>query len=388
MPLHTPGMLAPCRGPCRCQRCIDAFQYDVCPPPAQHSSEPKPAKAIVEAAPQHCHYCGSLAHFVRDCKFGATLERSDQFLLCSPQCFARRFIVPLHRARTDFDLQNLREGRIDLASRLVTAAMVCSQRLRHNAELWLPFLGDATPSTLCVTGGLVRGLHPCEQSTASRIRQAIDERGGGIVESASRAAIARQEGDAAGAAINGASGDASAVDDFKLDDYDVRGFRFIRGGLDEAVVEALTLARADGTPAPLLLLVQGAPPLPTVLGELDIETLRDIVIVLGDDRGIFDDEIERVTALGSTVAGGGPVLKASLGTGCLLASQCVVIANHYLDGLHDCPSQLWTPSMEAKKRSKQRAKKVKKGLGHRKPGRPASVGGWANDSSDSSDGDD
>jgi tRNA pseudouridine-54 N-methylase len=334
--------------------------------------------------PQHCHYCGSLEHFVRNCTFGATLERNNQFLLCSPQCFTRRFIVPLHRARTDFDLSNIREGRIDLASRLVTAALVCSQRLRHNAELWLPFLGDATPSTLCVTGGLVRGLHPSEHSTAARIRQAIDERGAGIVESASQGAVARQEGEAPNGTLNGPGGNAAEVDGGKLDDYDVRGFRFIPGGLDEAVVEALTLARADGALAPLLLLVQGAPPLPAVLEGLDVGSLRDIVVVLGDDRGIFEDEIERVTALGSTVGGGGPVLKASLGTGCLLASQCVVIANHYFDGLHDCPSQLWTPSMEAKKRSKQKATRVKKGQGN-KPGRPPSVGGWANDSSEGSD---
>ena len=45
---------------------------------------------------------------------------------------------------------------IDLAARLVVAALVCSQRLRHNTQLWLPMLGDAEPLTLCVTGGLVR----------------------------------------------------------------------------------------------------------------------------------------------------------------------------------------------------------------------------------------
>ena len=203
----------------------------------------------------------------------------------------------------------------------------------------------------------MRGLHPSEQSTALRIRQAIDERGSGVVAGA-RPMVALETTDDGG---GDGAGEADGRDTDALDDYDLRGFRFIRGGLDEAVAEALTLARSDGTHAPLLLLVQDAPPLPEVLrSSLDTNSLRDLVVVLGDDRGIFEDEIERVKAIGASVAGGGPVLSASLGAGCLLASQCVVIANHYLDGLHDCPSQLWTPSLSAKKRSKQRSKKQKK----------------------------
>lgn len=364
--LHTPGMLAPCRGPCRCQRCLDAFQYDVCPSPAQHSAPPtgsRVKKAELQG-PQHCHYCGSLEHFVRDCTFGSTLERSQQFLLCSEHCFVRRFVVPLHRARTDFSLDNIRDGRIDLAARLVTASLVCSQRLRHNAELWLPFLGDEAPCSMCVTGGLVRGLHPSEHSTATRIRQAIDQRGQGIASGARTSPAADSDAEA----------DAN-LGSYCLENYDLRGFRFIPGGLDEAVGEALRLARADGTHAPLLLLVQGAPPLPEVLRSLDATSLRDLTVVLGDDRGISDEEIERVKSIGASVAGGGPVLSASLGTGCLLASQCIVIANHYLDGLHDCPSQLWMPSMSAKKRSKQRSKKV-----HRRSRKPGSLGSWVDDS--------
>ena len=58
--------------------------------------------------------------------------------------------------------------------------------------------------------------------------------------------------------------DAYAISDRRAaeDEFDLRGFRFVPGGLDAAVAEALTLARADGSRAPLLLLVQGAPPLP------------------------------------------------------------------------------------------------------------------------------
>ena len=41
------------------------------------------------------------------------------------------------------------------------------------------------------------------------------------------------------------------------------------------------------------------------------------------------------------VGKGGPVLRASLGCGILLASHAVVIAHHYLDAMHECPPRLW-----------------------------------------------
>ena len=52
---------------------------------------------------------------------GSSLAREQQFLRCGTTlplpCFVRRFVVPLHRARADFALDDLREGRIDLAAR-------------------------------------------------------------------------------------------------------------------------------------------------------------------------------------------------------------------------------------------------------------------------------
>ena len=52
----------------------------------------------------------------------------------------------------------------------------------------------------------------------------------------------------------------------------------------------------------------------------DAPPLTELVIVLGDDRGISEAEIQMAEAVGAAAAGGGPVLRASLGAGCLLAS--------------------------------------------------------------------
>ena len=65
---------------------------------------------------RHCNFCGSTTHLMRGCTMGSSLAREHQFLRCATAlpmpCFVRRFVVPLHRARADFDLDDLREGRI------------------------------------------------------------------------------------------------------------------------------------------------------------------------------------------------------------------------------------------------------------------------------------
>jgi hypothetical protein len=149
-------------------------------------------------------------------------------------------------------------------------------------------------------------------------------------------------------------------------------------------------ARAGGCRAPLLLLVQGAPPLPQVLRQLcapPAPPLLEVVLVLGDDRGISEDEIALVERAGAAAAGGGPVLCASLGAGCLLASQCVVVAQHYLDAIHDCPSQLWPQSTEVRRAGRQRHRQQQRRGGRRTQG---SAQGVVLDSSEegSSGGDD
>ena len=343
---------------------------------------------LVRDCPQSlCSYCGGRAHLARDCTFGAGNSRSQSFLPCGDGCFVRRFVVPLHRARTDFDAaDDPREGRIDLAARLVTASLVASQRLRHNSQMWLPFLGDSPPSTLCVTGGTVRGLHPSERDTVSRFRHAIDslrgegegaEAGGGAGGAGGAGGTAdggdegggdegggEEEGGEAGDGESGGRGSGARPHP----DRSVRGFRLMEGaGLEAALVEALTLAREGGTAAPLLVLEQGAPPLAEVLQGscFSPAALRDMVVVLGDDIGLTEAETAMAKRVGAEAAGGGPVLGASFGSGCLLASHCIVLLHHYLDNMHDCPPQLWAgPSEEVHKiRRQQRSRRTRRTKG-------------------------
>ena len=105
----------------------------------------------------------------------------------------------------------------------------------------------------------------------------------------------------------------------------------------------------------------------TVGGGAAVE-LVDLVVVLGDDKGLTDDEIDMIKSVGGSVSGGGPVLCASLGATSLLASHAIVLTHHYLDAIHACPSRLWeAPAQEVqliarqtKRRSARRARRAGK----------------------------
>ena len=282
----------------------------------------KAAKRAAAAPPRRCHGCGATDHVARDCSMGRTASRRDSFLRCGEGCFPRRFVVPLHRATADFDADgDLRPGRVDVAARLLTATLVASQRVRHNAQLWLPFLGGEAPATVCASGGPARGLHPSERDAARRLRLALD----------------------------GGDDDATA--------RERKGFRLLPGGFVDALAEALALARApdDGgsAAAPLLILAEGAPPLADVLRGHG--PLEDLVVVLGDDVGLSDDEVAAATRLGE--AHGGRVLAASLGPVALLASQCITLVHWHLDAIHACPAHLWAPPEQRSRVSNRNRRK-------------------------------
>ena len=116
----------------------------------------------------------------------------------------------------------------------------------------------------------MRGLHPCEALTAGRLKRALDElRGEGEAkeegeeeeeEEEEEEGEGKEDDERASPAAVGHNLPQSAVD------HDLRGFRVLpRSGFQEALEEALAQARAGDTKAALLLLVQGAPPLPEVL---------------------------------------------------------------------------------------------------------------------------
>lgn len=88
----------------------------------------------------------------------------------------RQFVIIGHDAPVDgeFSLNGLPgEGRLDLLSRCVTAALLLSHDIREDVTVHL-ILGDEV--TIRFEGSSLRGLHPDERSTAALIRTALEQR--------------------------------------------------------------------------------------------------------------------------------------------------------------------------------------------------------------------
>jgi hypothetical protein len=110
------------------------------------------------------------------------------------------------------------------------------------------------------------------------------------------------------------------------------------------ILDAVTHALSQPGEPPLLLLLSTKG---TFIGDLCRE-LADgdgahvpampssgVVVLLGDDRGLSDDEERRVQAVAT--ARGSQVRAVSLGPDVLFASHAIVLVHHYLDNyLHSC----------------------------------------------------
>jgi len=123
-----------------------------------------------------CSHCGRFGHTPRACSYG--LEPSERFLLCDGAgraigCFPRLFIVPLRRARPTFDVNALRDGRVDVGVRCVSSALFRSQSLRQNSQVLLCFGGGNDEGS---GGGTVGGNGGVGSSSSSRVVQVCGRR--------------------------------------------------------------------------------------------------------------------------------------------------------------------------------------------------------------------
>jgi len=255
---------------------------------------------------------------------------------CASPCFPRHFVVPLQRASPSFDVEKLRQGRVDVGLRCITAGLFRSQSLRTNNQISLCFLGagDAAGSrTVQVNGALVRELRPDERSMAERVRAVSD----------------RQE----------FQPDVDIDGDIRSwSQSSTRGFYSYSGGVAEAARRLLTAKPLlNGAPRPkVMVLTKDGKPIEDVIekllrqaeGDENLKAPKDIskpppgplaggvIFFLGDDRGLPEADEAAIKDLVKET-GAGKVLRVSLGGDVLLASHSIVLVNHYLDKLaHSC----------------------------------------------------
>jgi tRNA (pseudouridine54-N1)-methyltransferase len=196
----------------------------------------------------------------------------------------RRFVVVGQNARTarDFPLDDIcgAAGRWDLLARCVQASLFIAHDLRRDSELVLVLMGPPDgPKAIRVSGELVRNLNPDERSTVALLSRALEvplPRNGRWV--------------------------------------DVRdGIHAARRGLEQVL---------DGyEDGPLVLLDEE--------GEVDGQDLpawipgRDVTFLLGDNKGLTDEQLERIRARDH--------LEVRLGPLALHTDHCIAIVHNILD---------------------------------------------------------
>ena len=188
----------------------------------------------------------------------------------------RQFVVRSHdlAAGADVSLDDLPgAGRLDLLSRCVTSALLCSHDIREDVRVSLVIDGYVVG----FDGAELRRLNPDERSTAARIRDALAAREGAIGSMPARPSP--------GVSIRRG------------------GFESLLDGLGDGrtVVEL----HADGAPV-----VDRSPP-------------EDPVFVLSDHREFTEAEAELLESAADE--------RVSLGPEALHADQAITVAHNYLD---------------------------------------------------------
>lgn len=196
----------------------------------------------------------------------------------------RRFVVVGQRARTarDFPLDDLcgAGGRWDLLARCVQASLFVSHDLRRDTELALVLMGPPEPpKTIRLEGAEVRNLNPDERSTVALLSRALEE----------------------------------PLPVGPMWRGSLPGLQVARRGLDEVLSECV-----DG---PLVLLDENGAvdgqDLPSYLGG------GGATFVLGDDRGLTEDQLALVRSRDP--------LEVRLGPVSLHADHCIAIVHNILD---------------------------------------------------------
>lgn len=306
-----------------------------------------PAVSAASIGIDSCTHCGSKDHVANTCTYG--WQAGEEYLFCgSPGCFTRHFILPLRLGRTDFNENEPRDGRMDVATSCLSAAISRSQSLRGNAMMTLCFKEQSV--RMEVRGCCIRRLQPDDLSIARQIKYAIQpmDASDGVAYGSN----GDPHGERHGATVVGDEG-ARIVDASRYSASDRRGFVRRAGTVQDSLREALQ--GREGKMAVLMLHARGqhiddvCPRLAEIVGSAGIDPAPSgrfaptkapanaggVVVVLGDDRGLMPEDEAMVARVAAEFDA--PVIPVSLGPVVLFASHSIVLLNHYLDKLvHAC----------------------------------------------------
>mmetsp|Transcript_82689 Transcript_82689/g.242615 ORF Transcript_82689/g.242615 Transcript_82689/m.242615 type:complete len:297 (+) Transcript_82689:38-928(+) len=279
-------------------------------------------------------------------------------------CFSRRFVVPLHRVPPsgEFDLDDLVRGRVDVACRVISAALFLSRDLRHNVELLLP-LGRGRPGrgnacgsspsrysgvhrALHVSGADLQRLRPDEKSIAAAMRAALRGsaaertrvRGMSVVEthgSAVRGGLAAAvhrcwSSPSASAAPLAAPGQGPARQDSAVLPARTSSWMAALELCEDGDVDAVSLEAR-------LRELRGEA---SASSSSTMPAQGGVTVLLGGGKDAMDErDREAFHDWAQREAAGAGVLRVRLGQASLLSSHSIVLLHGLLDRLHVCPSE-------------------------------------------------
>ena len=222
-------------------------------------------------------------------------------------CDRREVVLLCHEVRDrvvqgKFELNNLREGRVDVLARCIAAALLVSHGVRRATRCWL-VLRDVD-TTISIDGATVKGLTPDERSLAAALRRAL------------------------WAASNGEAPPDTGWDAYTEDPLEVRLRALLVGGIaSPASTDATALVVLHEMGASLDREVLAAS---TDGGDQSLPAPATI-LVLGDHMGFSKKEEALFDQLGAVRASVGPIP--------LLASHCIVLAHAALDRVRIAESE-------------------------------------------------
>lgn len=308
-----------------------------------------------------CTHCKSPHHTIKNCDFGADPDQ-ERYIYCDDSdCHSRSFLLLLRRAKPHFDLDNLKNGRLDVGCASVTSALGRSQGLRKNTSICLSMTGleaseeketdsfipaKSLSKSVEFLGSCIRDFRPDERSVAERLHLSStdDNNLGAAARAEARKSRIQQLGEP-----------GVLTESFSRSPY--RGVISRSESFEQSLCR-LIRSKSSEKSRPIVFLLAGGSstggcgavgePIEEVLEQIKKNNCKkpgthsdsnrlNILSIIGDDRGLTPDDEKLVEKICSE--SGAKLYHVCLGSEVLFACHCVLLVNHYLDKvLHTCPA--------------------------------------------------
>mmetsp|Transcript_8166 Transcript_8166/g.16481 ORF Transcript_8166/g.16481 Transcript_8166/m.16481 type:complete len:293 (+) Transcript_8166:98-976(+) len=255
----------------------------------------------------------------------------------------RNIVVLSHDVSDDvimglFDDRNLLHHRIDVLSRCISSSLFVSNKLRTATTVFLmlfPSNSSLFPTTVEISGDRVRELNPDERTCALCLQRTLLQ--GSSNEAKQRVSERINEKFYVPPATpNIYKPGSTPKSERNLQRIERKARMNMIKRIDKAAPPPLgfqlhqddnLLERVSTLGGTMYLLHEDGDPLWECLPSRSSPPPSPVTLILGDQKGVLQQDMDALSPLSP--------IKVSLGSLSLLTSQCITIAHHYLDRVHE-----------------------------------------------------